>query len=175
VSRKKLFGFELLAEQASDHVRAMVGFWASTAAGDSPIEKLMVTALSVIVAIRSRVFTDMFVVKAHEVESFKEGIAKDGKSAFIVQPQAQLGDWRVDFLLHVPDWAESTGEWKQVVVECDGHDFHEKTKEQAAKDRRRDRAVQKAGIKVLRFTGSELWRDPMRCAAEVIDVIEGDL
>jgi very-short-patch-repair endonuclease len=57
-----------------------------------------------------------------------------------------------------------------VVLEADGHDFHERTKEQAARDRSRDRAMTAAGITVLRFTGSEIWRDPMRCASEAYQV-----
>jgi very-short-patch-repair endonuclease len=56
---------------------------------------------------------------------------------------------------------------KTVVVECDGHDYHERTKEQARRDRSRDRAMVSKGITVLRFTGSEIYRDPARCAEEV--------
>lgn len=58
----------------------------------------------------------------------------------------------------------------KVAVECDGHDFHERTKEQAAHDRSRDRALTRHGWTVLRFTGSEINRDARRCAQEVLDV-----
>lgn len=58
---------------------------------------------------------------------------------------------------------------EKVIVECDGHEFHERTKEQAAKDRARDRASVMGGYDVFRFTGSELWRDPMGCAEQVVD------
>jgi hypothetical protein len=54
-----------------------------------------------------------------------------------------------------------------IAVECDGHDFHEKTKEQAAADKARDREIVAAGITVLRFTGSEIWKDAEKCAQEV--------
>lgn len=57
-----------------------------------------------------------------------------------------------------------------VVVECDGHDFHERTKEQAARDKARDRAMVAEGYSVLRFTGSEIWKDPARCASEALAV-----
>lgn len=53
------------------------------------------------------------------------------------------------------------------IVECDGHDFHERTKEQAQRDRARDRAFQAAGIPVFRFTGSEIYASPTKCAREV--------
>lgn len=58
-----------------------------------------------------------------------------------------------------------------VVIECDGHDFHERTKEQAAHDRGRDRWMQANGWSVLRFTGSEIHRDPHRCAEEAISFL----
>ena len=49
----------------------------------------------------------------------------------------------------------------------DGHDFHERTREQAAHDRSRDRYFQAAGLTLLRFTGSELHGDVDRCVADV--------
>jgi very-short-patch-repair endonuclease len=42
----------------------------------------------------------------------------------------------------------------RLVVECDGHDFHEKTKQQVTKDNRRERELQIAGWHVFRFSGS---------------------
>lgn len=68
-------------------------------------------------------------------------------------------DIRVDFAIVSRDY--------RLAVEVDGHDFHERTKEQAARDRSRDRALLANGWQVLRFTGSEVWRDPDRCAAEI--------
>lgn len=85
-----------------------------------------------------------------------------------VWSQAKIGNYRLDFLLvHVTPKDEKTF----VAVECDGHDFHERTKEQAARDKMRDRFLTARGIKVLRFTGSELYRDPMGCWAETFNVL----
>lgn len=58
------------------------------------------------------------------------------------------------------------------IVECDGHDYHERTKEQAARDRSRDRAFQSIGIPVFRFTGSEIHEDATKCAREVVRYLE---
>jgi hypothetical protein len=44
-------------------------------------------------------------------------------------------------------------------IECDGHDWHEKTREQARRDR------------VIRFTGSEIMKDPSKCVDEIIEII----
>ena len=53
------------------------------------------------------------------------------------------------------------------VLEVDGHDYHERTKEQAKRDRSRDRAMFKAGYTVWRFTASEVYNDPAGAAHEV--------
>lgn len=59
----------------------------------------------------------------------------------------------------------------RIVVETDGHDFHERTKEQAARDKRRDRELSATGWTVLRFTGSEVWRDPGACVTQVQELL----
>jgi very-short-patch-repair endonuclease len=81
-----------------------------------------------------------------------------------VTQQARVGAYRVDFLLEAPSG-------RRVVVECDGHDFHERTREQASRDKAQDRALQRAGCLIARFTGSDVVRGPERCAIEVL----GDL
>jgi len=55
----------------------------------------------------------------------------------------------------------------KVAIELDGHDFHERTKTQAQRDKSRDRALTKLGWKVLRFTGSEVFAEPQRVAEEL--------
>jgi very-short-patch-repair endonuclease len=83
--------------------------------------------------------------------------------------QVRVLDWPVDFVLKVRSAFRDVEGLVCLAVECDGHDFHERTKEQAARDRSRDRALQAAGYTVMRFTGSELYRDPMRCVREVLE------
>lgn len=56
---------------------------------------------------------------------------------------------------------------RMIDVECDGHDFHEKTKQQAQRDKRRDRDIQQLGWNVMRFTGAEIWKNPWACAGEI--------
>ncbi len=68
--------------------------------------------------------------------------------------------------------AENSTETKSVLVECDGHDFHERTKDQAKHDRMKDRFLQANGYNILRFTGSELWSDPYKCAKEIYSFLD---
>lgn len=55
-------------------------------------------------------------------------------------------------------------------VECDGHEFHERTKQQAAYDRARDRDLLKGGVPTVRYTGSEIHRDAAQCATNIIEI-----
>lgn len=90
----------------------------------------------------------------------------------LIEPQFKVGQFRTDFLVTLecrfgydPDDRESSS----VIVECDGHHFHERTKEQAKRDRARDRKLQLLGHQVLHFTGSEIWADPLKCADEIYE------
>lgn len=92
---------------------------------------------------------------------------------FGLYAQARLlnNRYRADFLFVVK--VDGSPKVTQIVIECDGHDFHERTKLQAARDRQRDRVLTAAGYVVMHFTGSEIVRDPRRCANEVAAYIEG--
>jgi very-short-patch-repair endonuclease len=106
-----------------------------------------------------------------------------------IRPQSKVGIYRVDFVLSyfgidfVRTEVSEAGqgdEWheirvdKKMVVECDGHDFHERTKEQARRDKERDRSIQALGYKVFRFTGSEVYSDVLRSASEAIAALTSD-
>lgn len=86
------------------------------------------------------------------------------RASITVVPQFQWNNFRIDFCLYskLPT---------PLFIECDGHDFHERTKEQAERDRSKDRMIQEAGIPILRFTGRELYRDPMDCVLQVAKFI----
>ena len=107
-----------------------------------------------------------------------------GDMVLEVTPQLLLGDHRVDFALELTftdsfhQMAAMFGTEKpkylsgqvgvKLVVECDGHEFHEKTPEQAKKDKSRDRDLLSRGYPVMRFTGSEIYRYPLKCAEQVV-------
>lgn len=142
----------------------------ANALGDSPIERLFYTALRSFVHSGSgknirglRVARDM----SHLEKLMTE---QDCEYFILILPQAHIAGWRTDFLIcATQEGGSGKTTWRKVIVECDGHDFHERTKEQAAKDRSRDRDAQMAGFHILRFTGSELWRDPWGCAEKVCE------
>lgn len=142
------------------------------ALGDSPIEKLFHTALAAYCR-----FADgptRFLTIPSQAWPIDRLLAAERHSMLILQPQAQLEGWRVDFLIYAWEFGRVSGkaQWRRLIVECDGHDFHERTKEQAAKDRGRDREFQLRGYSILRFTGSELYANPLACARQVGEWIE---
>jgi very-short-patch-repair endonuclease len=82
-----------------------------------------------------------------------------------VRSQVEAGRFRVDIAV-----SDHDSGWK-LAVECDGHDFHERTKEQAQRDKSRDRALALDGWTVMRFTGSEIWRNARGCASQVLQMV----
>jgi very-short-patch-repair endonuclease len=74
--------------------------------------------------------------------------------------------YRADFVLYVFRYDNMLC---QIIIEIDGHDYHNLTKEQAQRDRTRDREFAKKGYTVLRFTGSEVFVKPILCWQEILD------
>jgi very-short-patch-repair endonuclease len=89
------------------------------------------------------------------------------KSGLHVQPQFPVGRYRLDFLVVMA--GKDINPPLLFAVECDGHEFHERTPQQAARDKQRDRTLTKHGLRVMRFTGSEINRDPDHCVRELLD------
>ena len=60
----------------------------------------------------------------------------------------------------------------KLAIECDGHDFHEKTKEQVTYDNEREYDLKMKGFDVLRFSGSQIYNKPFRCAVQTLMYIK---
>ena len=86
-----------------------------------------------------------------------------------LEPQVQVDGFRVDF---VCGWNVGSDRFTSIAIECDGHDFHERTKKQAAADKSRDRALSSQFARVIRFTGSEIYADPCKCASETLQLAD---
>ncbi len=79
--------------------------------------------------------------------------------------QVVCGPYRIDAALTNEDYPKD-----RIAIELDGHDWHEKTKEQAAKDKARDRFLTGAGYRVLRWTGAEVHANAGGCAREALHI-----
>jgi len=117
-----------------------------------------------------------------DLEGEYDRVWKPSDPTLFITPQAQVSDMRVDFVLtHFGSWPNfdikeifkgheipgSSFSRVRAVVECNGHEFHEKSKSQAARDKARDRALVSHGFRVFRLSGSEIWNHPGATAYEV--------
>lgn len=108
--------------------------------------------------------------------------AWDGVFLVCCEPQKTITTWsdqryRVDFYIYLTRFRhhirrpapadESWPELGKLVVEVDGHEFHDRTKQQASSDRTRDRQLTLDGYRVVRFTGSDVYNDPEQCAEDI--------
>ena len=83
---------------------------------------------------------------------------------YCLVPQVEIGNYRVDFeLINHKD--------KKIIVECDGHEFHQKSKQQVEKDNKRERDLKKLGYEVVRFSGSEIFKDAEKCVEDLLDIL----
>ena len=142
-------------------LRFIEGFGPIKGRCESPIEELLMAALYEASKLTEVSMHFMGGTKVPDEPYFYE-------TAFIYQ-QVPIGSYRVDILIHDGTLHQDEAKARLMVIECDGHDFHEKTKEQARRDKQRDRFLVSRGIKVLRYTGSEIWANPEDCAEEIID------
>lgn len=86
----------------------------------------------------------------------------------VIYPQMKIGKYTADFVVNV---RFDLGGEVIGVIECDGHDYHERSKAQAQHDKARDRYFQSLGLIVLRYTGSEIYREPFGTAASAIELL----
>ncbi len=87
-----------------------------------------------------------------------------------IRAQVQIGTFRVDFVLSQKGMGPDEF-LRPIVVELDGHAFHDKDKKQRAYEKSRDRFLVKQGFRVLHFTGSEVVADPHKVAYEALDML----
>lgn len=124
---------------------------------ESPIEKIMGSILLFM--------TDGYSDLCYQ-EAVGEGESRDFGAFFSCQ-QYILDKYRIDFLVRL----YVNQAHIDIAIECDGHDFHEKTKQQASRDKKRDRDFAKENIIVLRFSGSDIFSRTKECIEEISDFL----
>ena len=128
----------------------------------SPIEQLFFVALQAL-------------VRAEYLEVNPAPELVDGAyviaSGINIDVQHAIGNYRVDFLVTRTQYRETPTRDDAVIVELDGHAFHDRDKRQRSYEKARDRFLQRQGYRVLHFTGSDVVSDPYRVAHEVLSTI----
>ena len=83
-----------------------------------------------------------------------------------LQPEEEFfNGYRPDFMITI------NGVYGGYVIEIDGHEWHEKTKEQARADKEKERMYLKSCYIPVRFTGSEVYHNAKMCVNELFEII----
>lgn len=119
----------------------------------SPIEKILYVACKIVFCIRNSEL-------------------KDGELGIFILPQVDIETdskkYRADFSFVLE---KEEGISPEVIVECDGHEFHQKTKTQVEHDNQREYDIKKMGYDILRFSGSQIYNNPFKCANDIFDYL----
>lgn len=82
-------------------------------------------------------------------------------------------DLHIDFLFTCwPSEDDPLRPMTQVAVECDSLAYHDLKPEQIEKDRWRDRKLASQGIFVLRYSGTQIMKNPKGVAEEILTTLE---
>ena len=118
---------------------------------ESPIEKIFLLAFEIVQKYKKTCF---FINSQVEIE----GTKKDYIADFVIEYDEICNpDFKKDFAL---------------IIECDGYNFHQKTKKQVEYDNNREYDLKMAGYQIIRFSGSEIYQKPIQCALKVFEYIE---
>lgn len=123
---------------------------------ESPIEQMFFIAFMG--------YTKLYDVNLIPISNDHVSGQRDFNTVFIT-PQKVIGSYKVDFLLSHIDINDTHID---LIVELDGHDFHDKNKEQRAYEKSRDRYFSRNGYKTLHFTGSEVFNHPFKVVLECL-------
>lgn len=118
---------------------------------NSPIEKIFLTAFLIYSMEKNK---DIFIEPQTEIECNNKKYIVDFEIRY---DEMCNPNFKKDFNL---------------IIECDGYDFHQKTKKQVEYDNNREYDLKLQGYQILRFSGSEIYNEPMKCIEKVIKYIE---
>ena len=96
----------------------------------------------------------------------------------MIAPQEPIGQYRADFLITMCTIDHEDGKPAQkqnrLVVECDGHAWHERSEQERRYEKQRDRFMVEKGYDLFRYTGSEIFEDPNKIAIEILAKVTGN-
>lgn len=151
------------AEHCNDRIRK------GLALCESPVEELFLVHCldsfdAIQIDIESMPFHYLFRFMYPEIERFRFRLFPQYR---VQNPGWTLGSgpnqYRLDFAVTIERDESGGGDrftYRRIAIEVDGHDFHERTKEQAQRDKARDRNLVSDGWQILRYTGSEIYASP---------------
>jgi very-short-patch-repair endonuclease len=130
-------------------------YWAMAEKCESPIERLLLAPL-------------MFIrpLCLHPRYEGPLDVAPEAR----LHVQHKVGPYRLDFAYIVRPAGEREPPIR-LAIEVDGHAFHS-TREQREDDNSRHLDLKEYGYELIRFTGTQIHRDPERCAQDVSETVD---
>ena len=110
-----------------------------------------------------------------DMRSPAHGIGNNRKADVVIAPQHPDRKAHASILrIFIANFVAN--EEIRIVVECDGHDFHEKTKEQAARDKSRERDLRSGGVEgACGLPDRMIWRDHKACARHAAKLVTNEI
>jgi hypothetical protein len=105
---------------------------------------------------------------------------RDSYDNIYVMPQFKIDNYRVDFLIYTNTdkyWMSKEFSYPQynkknsLIIEIDSYLWHGSTPEQFAKEKERERYLQKNGWIMHRYSGSEIYKNVEKCVEEELEYI----
>lgn len=116
----------------------------------SPIEQIFITAFDLYLLINNK----------ENISLFSQAPITVGEKRYVA-----------DFLFERDEFVNKFNIDRKIIIECDGHQFHQKTKEQVQYDNEREYDLKMAGYEILRFSGSQIYNKPLKCAEDTYNYI----
>lgn len=155
-------GAALTARSAAENFKSEMKCNCLEVGLQSPIEMVMWVALHAVAQVNRMEFNDFV-----DSNTFTGGLD--------ILPQYKVGKYRADFLVVSYGHGDpDVSPRREVIVECDGTAFHERTEPERRYEKARDRFFQKKGYKIFRYTGSEILKRPYEIAVEILDFVDGE-
>lgn len=131
-------------------------FWESDTI-KSPIEQIFITAFDIYILLNNK--ENIYLIEQEE-EKYKNK------------------KYYIDFVFKADDYLSNLvlrdkikNHKYKLAIECDGYEFHQKTKEQVEKDNEREFDLKMLGYDVLRFSGTQIYNNPLKCAEDTYNYI----
>ncbi len=94
---------------------------------------------------------------------------------FDVQHEIDIDDKKyiADFYVEYDEWVNVflRKDFK-LIIECDGFEYHHLTKKQVNYDYERENNLKLNGYDVIRFSGTQIYNEPIECAMKITEYIK---
>ena len=129
---------------------------------ESPIEQILYCALK-------------YIQKLNKINDWENALIN--KIEYLIGlnifSQFKIDKYRCDFFIEYGSHIRGGFQefHKELIVECDSQQFHERTEKERRYEKARDRYLIMQGYRVFHYTGSEIVKDPLEIAIQILSYI----